>query len=180
MTLEEKKDKRRAIQRKSDLKRRADPEYMERRRERAREHYANLTLDQKIRLHAGRSEYLQKYSKQPDAKRKANERAEKHRKTPEAQQWHRNWQLKRLYNMTPQQWEAVFEKQGRCCAICKASESGSKRNWHTDHSHETGSARGILCHQCNLLLGAAKDRIPVLELAADYLKKSLSRIYPST
>lgn len=51
--------------------------------------------------------------------------------------------------------EEMFKKQNFLCAICKTdtpSKSG-KRDWHADHDHNTGLARGILCSGCNTLLG---------------------------
>jgi hypothetical protein len=60
--------------------------------------------------------------------------------------------LARNYRMTPDDWTAMFEAQGRACAICRTTEPRGQ-GWHTDHSHATGAVRGILCHDCNLALG---------------------------
>jgi hypothetical protein len=54
--------------------------------------------------------------------------------------------------MTPAEWEAIFQEQGRACAICRATEPRGA-GWHTDHSHTSGAVRGILCHDCNVALG---------------------------
>ncbi len=53
----------------------------------------------------------------------------------------------------------LLEAQGFKCAICRKSDSGSKRGWHLDHDHKccpqpTDSScgkcdRGVLCHFCN-------------------------------
>ena len=40
-----------------------------------------------------------------------------------------------------------------------------------DHDHSTGLIRGLLCQQCNSMLGMAKDDIQRLENAIIYLKK---------
>lgn len=56
------------------------------------------------------------------------------------------------YKLKIADWEAMFEAQGRACAICRSTETRGS-NWHTDHSHATGEVRGILCHDCNLALG---------------------------
>jgi len=74
--------------------------------------------------------------------------------------------IKKRYGMTIEAWEALFAAQGRCCAICKADESGWKRAWHTDHDHVTGKVRGILCHPCNRTLGRLEGR---LEAFVSYL-----------
>jgi hypothetical protein len=57
------------------------------------------------------------------------------------------------YGIEPDEWTAIFEAQGRCCALCKADVPGSKRGWNTDHDYKTGRVRGILCLRCNIALG---------------------------
>lgn len=81
----------------------------------------------------------------------------------------RNYMLKTNYGITSEQWNMMFSAQGKCCAICKSDHS-NKQQWHTDHCHVSGRVRGILCHMCNTMLGAAKDRIEVLRSAINYLK----------
>jgi hypothetical protein len=80
--------------------------------------------------------------------------------------------LKHKYNVTKEVWDAVFEKQGRCCAICKATTpTGSKNGrWHTDHNHVTGELRGILCGNCNVGLGNFQDDPALTRLATAYLE----------
>lgn len=46
-------------------------------------------------------------------------------------------------------WEGMFDRQGRACAICRTADAV----WHTDHDHDLGHVRGILCANCNLKLG---------------------------
>jgi len=62
------------------------------------------------------------------------------------------------YGMTPQDYVDLFEKQNRCCAICKCKESGHNVTDHllVDHNHKTNKVRGLLCSSCNLMLGKAK------------------------
>jgi hypothetical protein len=67
--------------------------------------------------------------------------------TPEAK---RRWQLKTRYGMTPQDVQAMLDKQGCACAIC-AKKLTDK--YHIDHDHQTGAVRGILCHGCNIRIG---------------------------
>jgi hypothetical protein len=80
----------------------------------------------------------------------------------------RNNRLRQRYGLTLQDWDALFLNQGNRCAICDAEEPGTK-GWHTDHNHDTGGVRGILCHTCNIGLGAFKDNHEALIAAADYL-----------
>ena len=60
--------------------------------------------------------------------------------------------IRRLYGMVEAEWEALLDAQGRRCAICQ-TDTPVGVGWHTDHDHETGRVRGILCHYCNMAVG---------------------------
>jgi len=75
------------------------------------------------------------------------------------------------YGLTAEQWDAMFEAQGRCCAVCKRTETKSW-GWHTDHSHRTKVVRGILCDGCNRALGAVDDSIETLIALIEYLQRT--------
>lgn len=64
--------------------------------------------------------------------------------------------------------ETLQTQEGRC-AICTASEAGGMGDFHVDHCHSSGKVRGLLCHNCNLLLGHASDDITILESAIRYV-----------
>lgn len=64
------------------------------------------------------------------------------------------WQL---YGLTLEQWDTMFEAQGRRCACCGATSPGSKLGWHVDHVHGTKEIRGIVCLKCNQILGSLGD-----------------------
>jgi Recombination endonuclease VII len=77
---------------------------------------------------------------------------------------------KRLYGVS-KPYAEMLKEQGGVCGICgKEPEPG--RRFCVDHSHETNSIRGILCHACNLGLGNFKDNDKLLLAAIKYLKKS--------
>lgn len=76
--------------------------------------------------------------------------------------------LKTLYRLSLADWFALMEQQGGICPICETDDPGG-RNWHTDHDHETGEIRGILCGRCNLMLGHARDNVGILRAAIEYL-----------
>lgn len=88
-----------------------------------------------------------KYRKQRKDRYHANPAGERDRKR------------KFKYDLTPEQWEAMFDSQGRRCANeqCLEDNPKSKNPWHTDHDHVTGQVRGILCLHCNVSLGYAKE-----------------------
>lgn len=79
--------------------------------------------------------------------------------------------LKQTYGISVQEWENLLAAQGNVCAICKTKEPG-KRGWHTDHNHETGVVRGILCSNCNTGLGLFQDNTSTLASAIVYLENS--------
>jgi hypothetical protein len=80
--------------------------------------------------------------------------------------------LKRRYNLTYDEYKQMFISQNNCCKICGKDSPGTKLGWHIDHDHSTNRVRGVLCHQCNNILGKVKDSIPYLEKFIQYLKDS--------
>ena len=70
-----------------------------------------------------------------------------------------------------------WEIQKGCCSICDdklpdlMAYENRKRGYAIDHNHETGKFRGILCLNCNSLLGMAKDSSEVLKRAIQYLEE---------
>lgn len=83
----------------------------------------------------------------------------------------RDAELRSHYGISLIEWEILFSKQGRRCAICKIKKPNTKRQWFTDHDHKKNFIRGILCGFCNTLLGNAKESIYVLKAAIKYLRK---------
>jgi hypothetical protein len=82
-----------------------------------------------------------------------------------------DYNIKRRYGISRQEWEAMFDLQGRACAICRTTETGNW-NWATDHCHATGIVRGILCGHCNMGLGYFKDRVVKLSSGITYLERT--------
>lgn len=72
------------------------------------------------------------------------------------------------YDITPEQLADRYERQERCCAICKTEIllAGSA----IDHNHATGEFRGVLCKLCNRALGMFQDSTEVLLNAVEYLE----------
>jgi dCTP deaminase len=81
----------------------------------------------------------------------------------------RDYFLRLRHGITEAEWESLFDKQGRRCAICRIDKSRSRIGWHTDHDHATKKIRGILCENCNRGLGMYADDISFLRRAAAYL-----------
>lgn len=74
----------------------------------------------------------------------------------------------RAYGITPLDFSQSLQKQGGVCAICGGDKRG--RQLSVDHNHRSGKVRGLLCSDCNILLGCAHDKIQVLRRAIQYLE----------
>lgn len=83
--------------------------------------------------------------------------------------------LKSKYGISLEDYEEMFESQGKSCACCGITENyttGSSRegwNFAVDHCHKTGNVRGLLCNQCNRAIGMLGDTVEGLQKAIDYL-----------
>jgi len=84
--------------------------------------------------------------------------------------------LKYKYGVSPEQFLEAWDKQEGKCSICKdtlpdlLTYDNRRRGYAIDHNHETGAFRGILCNECNALLGMAEENPTILESAITYLK----------
>jgi 5'-deoxynucleotidase YfbR-like HD superfamily hydrolase len=84
------------------------------------------------------------------------------------------------YRLSEEEWLQLFEKQGKKCAICGSADPKSKVGWHTDHDHSCCPGeqscgvcvRGIVCRDCNLVLGFANDNLTTLANASSYLQNN--------
>jgi hypothetical protein len=86
--------------------------------------------------------------------------------------------LKKKFGLTIEQWTALFDAQGGCCASCGTDSPGAKgpkNNWMTDHDHLTGRVRGIICMPCNLALGWLGDTLETVQSRCEQLVAYLSR-----
>lgn len=91
---------------------------------------------------------------------------------------HKRFTLKK-YGLTQESYQALWDKQGGQCAICKIPMEpwGARRGKGVnpnqaviDHCHEKGHVRGLLCSLCNLGLGKFRDNTDFLRNAANYLE----------
>lgn len=94
--------------------------------------------------------------------------------------------LRRLYGITPEEYDARRAAQDYRCAICRRGEgelvavrtgrprldglpSAEPMKLHVDHDHETDAIRGLLCAYCNAGIGQFQDRVDWMQNAIDYL-----------
>lgn len=76
---------------------------------------------------------------------------------------------------TAEQYQEALKNQNNLCDICGQPETaktkGTLRQLCADHNHKTSKKRGLICNNCNHLLGLAKDNPDILINAAAYLRK---------
>jgi hypothetical protein len=75
------------------------------------------------------------------------------------------------FNITPEDYDKIFNEQKGCCAICGKHQLEFKLKLAVDHCHTTGKIRGLCCSNCNLVIGHAHDNVEVLKNAIKYLSK---------
>jgi hypothetical protein len=79
--------------------------------------------------------------------------------------------LKHYYKMTLEQYNTMKLEQNGVCKVCfSACKTG--RDLAVDHDHRTGKIRGLLCSNCNTVLGAANDNVDILLNAIRYLENA--------
>jgi len=79
--------------------------------------------------------------------------------------------IKRLYGLSEDSYRDLIESQRNCCGICGKffTMEGQKDSPNIDHNHSTGEVRGLLCSNCNVMLGYAQDSSEILMRGATYL-----------
>ena len=110
------------------------------------------------------------------------------RRDPDRQ---RSYNLQRNYGITLDQYNAMRVAQYYRCAICRVHEDAishrslagrprhdgsvvaveSRSRLCVDHSHRSGAVRGLLCPNCNHLLGTVDDDVDLLRHAISYLER---------
>lgn len=76
--------------------------------------------------------------------------------------------LKRM-GLTREDYDRMYAEQKGCCAICGQHEDQFEKALTADHDHRTGKIRGLLCMNCNLILGHADDSVDILQKCIAYL-----------
>lgn len=83
----------------------------------------------------------------------------------------KGYKLKYKYGLTMQEFYNMIAEQGGTCSICKKPDWGAAGPI-VDHDHKTGRVRGILCKNCNSMLGLSGDNKDNLMSAVHYLYNS--------
>ena len=83
--------------------------------------------------------------------------------------------LSERYGITIETYETMLQSQGGVCASCGGLGKGIRR-LHVDHDHRTEEVRGLLCANCNVIIGHAHDSIHQLKACIEYLSKHSVKI----
>jgi hypothetical protein len=81
------------------------------------------------------------------------------------------------YGITIEQYHQILEDQNYACKICGLKEDSYRKRLSIDHDHlccpgerSCGKCvRGLLCHKCNMALGAINDDVKILQTMIEYL-----------
>lgn len=115
----------------------------------------------------------------PEQRRERWRRSREKRRRDGTASWrYRKDSLWKMFRITPEMYDAILASQNGVCAICKGI-CGTGRRLAVDHNHACcpGSKscgkciRGLLCGNCNLMIGKAKDSPALLQAAIDYLRR---------
>ena len=84
----------------------------------------------------------------------------------QAKEYHKKNYFKMIYGISNEEYNHMKILQDNKCAICGTID----KLLLVDHNHTTLNIRGLLCNNCNIMIGHAKDNINILESAIKYLK----------
>ena len=110
--------------------------------------------------------------------RRRNPDYEKNRGRVRTRESRRKEWLKAKYGLTVQQYLEMAEAQGQKCPLCErvcAKSESRESGLHVDHDHVTGEIRGLLCGQCNKVLGKLGDSLEGVERFAARVRSYLER-----
>ena len=150
-------------------------------RQRTKESYKRRFTDKGISHYLVYMASLSEKEKQKHRKRhsKYGKRYYERHKTEINKRLHQNYLRRRLYKygINEISYRDLLQKQNNVCAICAKPNSSKVIKYKdiyplmVDHSHKTNLVRGLLCHQCNILLGMAQEDKAILQSAIKYLEK---------
>jgi len=128
-----------------------------------------------------RRKYYLQHKEEMDKKSKQWAKNNKFKVNKKSREWRKNNPEKRklvelrykckIYGISLEEYEKMFEKQNGLCAVCGNTNLRYKKSLSIDHCHKTNMVRGLLCDDCNLAIGLMNDDIKILKKAVKYLKE---------
>jgi len=98
----------------------------------------------------------------------------KYEETSRAKQLDANRHLKYRYEITIGIYDSLYIKQSGRCGVCNKHQSMIDNKLDVDHDHKTGKVRGLVCNQCNRLIGCYEHDQIKNPIIANGIKKYLS------
>ena len=96
-------------------------------------------------------------SYQRECKQCCKERKAAWHKTEAGKRSSANTKLKNRLGITLNEYEEMLKLQDGKCLGCGVTESYLGQRLAVDHCHKTGTIRGLLCKNCNIIIGHAKE-----------------------
>ena len=104
------------------------------------------------------------------SKHKANIAANQRKKYKKDPLKYKNYDLKKIYGISLDDYNKILKDQNNCCAICKKHKDAFTKSLAVDHCHLSGKVRGLLCINCNRAIGNLKDSIENARNLMTYLE----------
>lgn len=136
-----------------------------------REKLAEWKKANREKLRTYNREYQKKWRMIPENRKKMNATGlayyyKNRKKLIEQSSW-RN--LQKAYGITQEQYENLLASQGGGCAICGTTRADGGKRLPVDHCHDSMDVRGILCEECNTLLGRIESQPGWIDKTKAYL-----------
>ncbi len=90
----------------------------------------------------------------------------------DVQQALRETRIAKTYQLSPDEFNDLWDSQHGECAICHVKMHPRGRKLDSvcvDHNHKTGAVRGLLCRGCNHAIGNFRDDPDIVFSAFEYL-----------
>ncbi len=114
-------------------------------------------------------EYMKKWRKTKIGKETTDKNKKKYRESEHGKRKAREFNLRKKYSMTLEDYDNMFEEQNGVCAIC--GEPEVHRRLSVDHDHKTGEIRSLLCARCNCCIGVIEKKNLSLKDIQKYLER---------
>lgn len=100
-----------------------------------------------------------------------------HKNLAERREWQWKRNLRRRYNITPEEYFVIYKKYKGKCILCGHTPDIGHKGLGVDHDHKTGKIRGLLCIHCNRVMVGRLERIGLKKIAGylgyDIIKKEV-------
>tara|TARA_S200002703_G_C3644886_1_gene197953 strand:+ start:101 stop:562 length:462 start_codon:yes stop_codon:yes gene_type:complete len=114
-----------------------------------------------------REKDLKRYYNLPESDRKKRNKINREKL---GEEYFKKDRLQRRYNISLEEYNILNNKQNNKCYICNILFKNTS-SIRVDHNHKTKKVRKLLCHNCNTMLGHAKEDSTILYNAIKYIEE---------